>query len=112
VRSASALGGLPARCTVIIAQPEPPLWLRWRDIQSANFSCRSARSGPYAGGRRDYERICDTVGCDELPRCRARADFAFPFLAFHTQCAASQDRVQAAARVSPYIIDRRFKRAR
>ena len=41
-----------------------------------------------------------------------RADFAFPFLAFHTQRAASQDRVQAAARVSPWIIDRRFKRAR
>ena len=66
-------------------------------------------SGPYP--RRDCERFCHTVGCDELPRCRA-VRFAFPSLAFHTQMRGAARPVQAAARVSPCVIDRRFKRAR
>jgi len=50
------------------------------------------RLSPVRTHRRDCERICHTVGRDELPRCRARADSLFRPWPSTPKCAAPQDR--------------------
>ena len=90
-----------------------------------DFSCSfNPRSGPYAGGGPKCGIFLRSVPAVEITSAFATPEDVMDchgvepvrISRFLFQCStpnvASQDRAQAAARVSPCIIDRRFKRAR